>query len=159
MSNTSYAEIGAIDDVCVQKNVGYMSILKHVQHVPYLRLNLISTYVLDLNGYYNSFNYRQWKFTKCSIMVTKGKLGTHSTRLKWRQIKVIWVQWNMILYQTCGIGGWLIWMRKDCRFWQKKSLLHFSKGASLNSCDDCLYIKHNQIFFSSSSKRKKMYLN
>ena len=43
MSNSIYSKIVRIDDVCIKTNVGCMLMLKHVQHVPDLRMNVFST--------------------------------------------------------------------------------------------------------------------
>ena len=47
MGNDSYADIVEIGDICVKANTGYTLILKDIRHVPNIRLNLISTHVLD----------------------------------------------------------------------------------------------------------------
>ena len=43
IGNNSYADLVGIGDVCVETNTGYTLALKDVQHVPDMRLNLIST--------------------------------------------------------------------------------------------------------------------
>ena len=43
MSNSIYSKIVRIDDVCIKTNVGCMLMLKHVRHVPDLRMNVFST--------------------------------------------------------------------------------------------------------------------
>ena len=55
MGNDSYVDIVGICDICVRANTGYTLILKDVRHVPEIRLNLISTHVLDKEGYGNYF--------------------------------------------------------------------------------------------------------
>ena len=55
IGNNSYADIVGIGDVYVETNTGYTLALKTVQHVPDMRLNLISTHILDKEGYVNYF--------------------------------------------------------------------------------------------------------
>ena len=55
MGNDSYADIVGIGDIYVRTNTGYTLILKDVRYVPNIRLNLISTHVLDKEGYGNYF--------------------------------------------------------------------------------------------------------
>ena len=61
MGNDSYADIVGIGDICVRANIGYTLILKDVRHVPDIRLNLISTHVLDKEGYGNYFRDGKWR--------------------------------------------------------------------------------------------------
>ena len=55
MGNNSYVDIVGIGDICVETNIGYTLTLGNVRHVPNLRLNLISTHILDKEGYGNYF--------------------------------------------------------------------------------------------------------
>ena len=61
MGNDSYADIVGIGDICVRANTRYTLILKDVRHVPDIRLNLISTHVLDKEGYGNYFCDGKWR--------------------------------------------------------------------------------------------------
>ena len=56
MGNDSYANIVGICDICVRANTRYILILKDVRHVPDIHLNLISTHILNKEGYDNYFN-------------------------------------------------------------------------------------------------------
>ena len=55
MGNDSYANIVGIGDICVRANTRYILILKDVRHDPDIHLNLISTHVLNKEGYGNYF--------------------------------------------------------------------------------------------------------
>ena len=55
MGNDSYADIVGICDICIRANTGSTLIMKDVRHVSDIRLNLISTHVLDKGGYGNYF--------------------------------------------------------------------------------------------------------
>ena len=48
MSNSIYSKIVRIDDVCIKTNVGCMLMLKHVRHVPDLRMNVFSTLAIQI---------------------------------------------------------------------------------------------------------------
>ena len=47
MGNSSYSKIVGIGDLCIKTNVGSTVILKDVQHVPNLRMNVFSTLTID----------------------------------------------------------------------------------------------------------------
>ena len=55
MENSSHSKIVGIGDVCFETNMGCKLTLKDVRHVPNLRLNLMSGFVLDKQGYGNHF--------------------------------------------------------------------------------------------------------
>ena len=74
MGNDSYADIVGIGDICVRANTGYTLILKDVRHVPDIRLNLISTHVLDKEGYDNYFHDGKWRLSKGSLVFARGKI-------------------------------------------------------------------------------------
>ena len=74
MGNDSYADIVGIGDICVRANTGYTLILKDVRHVPEIRLNLISTHVLDKEGYGNYFCGEKWRLSKGSLVFARGKI-------------------------------------------------------------------------------------
>ena len=74
MGNDSYADIVGIGDIYVRTNTGYTLILKDVRHVPDIRLNLISTHVLDKEGYGNYFCGEKWRLSKGSLVFAKGKI-------------------------------------------------------------------------------------
>ena len=47
MGNSSFSKIVVIGDVCIKTNVGSVVMLKDVQHVPNLRMNVFSTLAID----------------------------------------------------------------------------------------------------------------
>ena len=55
MGNKGASKIVGIRDICLETRIGYKLLLKYVRHVPYIRLNLISTSKLDVDGYTNQF--------------------------------------------------------------------------------------------------------
>ena len=64
MGNDSYADIVGIGDICVRANTGYTLILKDVRHVLEICLNLISTHVLNKEGYGSYFRDGKWRLSK-----------------------------------------------------------------------------------------------
>ena len=61
MGNNSYADIVGIRDFCVETNIGYTLALKNVRQVPDMCSNLISTHILDKEGYGNYFGDGKWR--------------------------------------------------------------------------------------------------
>lgn len=54
-------------------NDGYLLRLKNMRHISELRINFLSTGVLDTAGYPLRFAQRMWKRVKDSLVITKGK--------------------------------------------------------------------------------------
>ena len=84
MSNFIYSKIVRIDDVCIKTNVGCMLMLKHVRHVPNLRMNVFSTLAIDQAGYCNHLGNGRWKLSKGSLVVARGHAccGMYRTHVK-----------------------------------------------------------------------------
>ena len=74
MGNDYYADIVGICNICVKVTTGYTPILKDVRHVPDIRQNLISTHVLDKEGYGNYFRDGKWRLSKGSLVFARGKI-------------------------------------------------------------------------------------
>ena len=58
--------------------------LKDVQHIQNLRLNLISMHMLDKDGYNHFINSGNWKLTKGTLVVARGRLccSLYKTQVK-----------------------------------------------------------------------------
>ncbi|KAL3839442.1 hypothetical protein ACJIZ3_024033 [Penstemon smallii] len=72
MGNDGLAQVVGKGDVCLKTN-GSILMLKDVRHAPDIRLNLISAGKLDDEGYCNTFHEGQWKLTKGSLFLARGK--------------------------------------------------------------------------------------
>ena len=72
MGNSSYSKIVGIGDVCIETNVGSTVMLKDVQHVIDLRMNMFSTLAMDCAVYCNYLGNGRWKLTKGSLVVASG---------------------------------------------------------------------------------------
>ena len=58
--------------MCIETNVGSTMMLKDVQHVPDLRMNVFSTLAMDRVGYCNYLGNGRWKLTKGPLVVARG---------------------------------------------------------------------------------------
>lgn len=54
IGNTGLSRIAGIGDICLKFDTGMELVLHNVKHVPDMRLNIISTGLLDEDGYHNS---------------------------------------------------------------------------------------------------------
>ena len=87
MGNSSYSKIVEIGDVCIEINVGNTMMLKDVQHVPDIRMDVFSTLVMDRASYCNYLGNGRWKLTKGPLVVARehvccGMYKTHVVGLK-----------------------------------------------------------------------------
>ncbi|GLU00723.1 hypothetical protein SLE2022_180690 [Rubroshorea leprosula] len=73
MGNKSVSHIMGVGDICVQTNVGCTLTLKNVRHVPDMCMNLLSAKALDEEGYAHYYGNGNWKLTKGSMVVAKGR--------------------------------------------------------------------------------------
>ena len=71
MGNNSYADIVGTRDVYVKTNTRYTLALKNVRYVPDMGLNLISTHILDKEGYGNNFGDGKWRLSRGSLVLTR----------------------------------------------------------------------------------------
>ena len=94
MGNSSYSKIVGIGDLCIKTNVGSTVMLKDVQHVPNLRMNVFSTLTIDWAGYCNYLGNWRWKLTKGPLVIVRrhaccGMCMTHvkTCKKKFNEIK------------------------------------------------------------------------
>ena len=57
--------------MCIETNVGSTMMLKDVQHVLDLRMNVFFTLVMDQVGYCNHLENGRWKLIKGSLVVAR----------------------------------------------------------------------------------------
>ncbi|KAK9005266.1 hypothetical protein V6N11_042709 [Hibiscus sabdariffa] len=77
MGNERLVSVTGMGDVSLVSNNGTKLILKDVRHAPDIRLNLISAERLDDGGFCNTFSDGQWKLTKGSLVVARGKKSSN----------------------------------------------------------------------------------
>ena len=73
MGNEESSKVVGVGDVCLKFDTGMELILHDVKHVPDMRLNLISVGRLDDENYHNYFGKNEWKLTRGSMVVARGK--------------------------------------------------------------------------------------
>ncbi|GMI85506.1 hypothetical protein HRI_002219900 [Hibiscus trionum] len=77
MGNVNLVLVIGMRDVSLVSNNGTKLTLNDVRHAPDIRLNLISAGKLDDEGFCNIFSEGQWKLTKGSLIVTRGKKSSN----------------------------------------------------------------------------------
>ena len=124
-----------------------------------MRLNLISTHILDKEGYDNYFGDGKWRLSRGSLVLAKGKI--FCTLYK-TQVKVC----KDVVIATQEDSTPNLWHRrlahmseKELQILAKKSLIPFAKGILLKSCDYCLFGKQHRVSFCIPSTRKLNVLN
>ena len=81
MTHESVARCIGVGQVCLEMSNGLRLILKHVKHVPDVRLNLLSVGKLCDENYNSSFAGDSWKLTKGSMVVGRGTKPVSYTHL------------------------------------------------------------------------------
>ena len=74
IGNESVSWIMGIGDICMQTSMRYALTLMDVRHILDLCLNLIFLHMLDKDGYSQFIGSGNWKLTKGSLVVARGKL-------------------------------------------------------------------------------------
>ncbi|KAK8595939.1 hypothetical protein V6N12_064445 [Hibiscus sabdariffa] len=77
MGNDGLVSVTGMGNVSLVSNNGTKLILKDVKHALDIRLNLISAGRLDDKGFCNNFSDGQWKLTKSSLVVARGKKSSN----------------------------------------------------------------------------------
>ena len=155
MGNDGLAKITGIGDVCLETNNGTKLILKNVKHIPDIRLNLISAGKLDDEGYCNTFVNGQWKLTKGSMVVARGK--------KFSTLYILQAKLSKDIVNAIEDESMVeLWHKrlahmseKGLTVLAKKNLLSGMKTAPLKKCTHCLAGKQNRISFQSSPPSRK----
>jgi hypothetical protein len=73
MGNSSHSSITGIGDIYLQTDIGCRLTLKDVRHIPDLCLNLISGDASDKYGFKHYLGGGEWKLSKGSMVVARGK--------------------------------------------------------------------------------------
>ena len=108
MGNKSLCDIKGVGYLIVKTKNGSNLLLKQVRHVPELGMNLISTGILDDEGYHTMFGKRIWKVIKGALVVAKGlKVGTLYTL----KVNTTYQMWLLLqkkeTQQIYGISSWV----------------------------------------------------
>ncbi|KAJ4721123.1 Retrovirus-related Pol polyprotein from transposon TNT 1-94 [Melia azedarach] len=155
MGNNGLAKAIGMRDVLLETNNGTMLLLKNVKHIPDIRLNLISAGKLDDEGFSSNFSSGQWKLSKGSMTVARGK---KYSSLYFMQAKIADNSINTVKNKDTIE----LWHRrlghmseKGLIVLAKKNLLSGMKNESLNKCIHCLAGKQTRATFKTSPPSRK----
>ena len=134
---------------------GTALILKNVKHIPDIRMNLISTGKLDDEECCNTCRDSQWKLTRGSMVVAKGK---KCSSLYLMQARVIDSSINA-MGDDSTVELWHNRLghmsEKGLMILAKKNLISGMKKGSLKMCADCLVGKQTKVAFKTHHHTRK----
>ena len=153
IGNFSHSKIVGMGNVCFETNMGYKLTMKYVRHVPNLRLNLMSRFSLDKQGYQNHFGKGKWMLTKGSLVFAKKKkcCTLYKTQGKVCNNELYVIEATSLELWHKRLGNM---SKKRLQLLARKFLIPLAKNESLFSCDHCLVRKQHTISFNSRSKKK-----
>ena len=155
MGNDGSAKAIGMGDVRLETSNGTMLTLKNVKHIPDIRMNLISTGKLDDEGFCNTFRDSQWKLTRGSMVIAKGK---KSSSLYLMQARVIDSSINAV-DDDSTVELWHNRLghmsEKGLMILAKKNLLSGMKKGSLKKCAHCLAGKQTRVAFKTLRHTRK----
>ncbi|GJW69317.1 retrovirus-related pol polyprotein from transposon TNT 1-94, partial [Tanacetum coccineum] len=149
MGNTGRSRIAGIGDICLKFDTGMELVLHNVKHVPDTRHTIISTGLLDEDGYYNSSSNGFWKVTLGSLIMARGKRESnlYMTYPKISKSIVNAVDnhdmtelWNKRLGHMSEKGMSIL---------SKKNMLSRVHDINLKKCSHCLAGKQTRLAFKS----------
>ncbi|KAL4311654.1 hypothetical protein GQ457_01G013270 [Hibiscus cannabinus] len=135
-------------DASLVSNNGTKLKLKDVRDAPDIRLNLISTRRLDDDGFCNSLSDGQWKLTKGSLVLARGKKNTN-----------LYLMHALTSRDTVNVtvnySSTELWHKRLSHMSEKglnclarKDKLFGLKNATLKNCAHCLERKQKRVSFS-----------
>ncbi|KAK8527579.1 hypothetical protein V6N12_054785 [Hibiscus sabdariffa] len=158
MGNDGLVSVTGMGDVGLVSNNGTKLILKDVRHAPDIRLNLISAGRLDDEGFCNTFSDGQWKLTKGSLVVARGKKSSNLYLMKASTSRDT-------VNMTVNDSSTELWHKhlshmseKGLNCLAKKNQLSRLKNATLKNCAYCLAGKQRRVSFSSRPPHRKLEL-
>ena len=155
MGNDGSAKAIGMGDVRLETSNGTVLILKNVKHIPDICMNLISTGKLDDEGFCNTFRDSQWKLTRGSMVIGKGKkcssLYLMQTRVIDSSINVVDDDSTVKLWHN-RLGHM---SEKDLMILAKKNLLSCMKKGSLKGCAHCVAGKQTRVAFKTHHHTRK----
>lgn len=111
----------------LKTNIWCKLLLKDVEHVPNMHLNLISIEKLDDEGYHNQFGGEKWKLRKGSLILVKGRKINTLYKTNARLINGDVVMLRMKFPLRYGIRGLVTLVTWDFKFLKRSSLYLISK--------------------------------
>jgi hypothetical protein len=155
MGNEAKCKIVGMGDIQLETDIGCKLILKDVRHVPEMSFNLISIGKLDDEGYHNYLGGGQWKLSKGSLILARGKKTSTLYKTDARLVKgdaVVVENENSIELWHKRLGHM---SDKGLQILAKEQLLPNNKGMSLTPCTHCLVGKQRRVSFQKSSSSRK----
>ncbi|CAL2256839.1 unnamed protein product [Prunus armeniaca] len=155
MGNDKLSKIVGRGDISLETNTSSHLVLKDVRHVPDMRLNLISTGLLDDEGYTNVFAKGKWKLNKNYLVLTWGK---KENTLYMTHAKV-----NNGYVNALAEDSIELWHKRVRRMREKElqilakreALTGMKKGMLLKSCMHCLAGKQHRASFQYGLAQRK----
>ncbi|GJZ82180.1 putative RNA-directed DNA polymerase [Tanacetum coccineum] len=151
MGNTGLSRIAGIGDICLKFDTGMELVLHNVKHVPDMRLNIISTGLLDEDDYHNSSGNGLWKVTLGSLIVARGK---RESKLYMTHPKIS----KSIVNAIDNDDMTELWHKrlghmseKGMSILSKKNVLSGVHDINLKKCSHCLAGKQTRLAFKSRS--------
>lgn len=155
MGNNGLSKVVGIGDICLKFATGMELVLHNVKHVPDMRLNLISTGLLDDDGYYNNFGNGLWKLTRGSLIVARGKkvskLYIAHPKISNGMVNVV-ENVDMVDLWHKRLGHM---SEKGMSLLYKKNVLSGVRDIHLKKCFHCLAGKQNKVSFKSHPPSRK----
>jgi len=155
MAHRGVARCIGVGQVCLEMSNGSRLVLKHVKHVPDIRLNLLSVGKLCDENYNNSFAGDSWKLTKGSMVVGRGT--KHST-LYITQAKII----KDVVHAAEFVDGTDLWHKRLCHMSEKgksvlvrKNVLSDVGKTHLQKSSHCFGGKQTRVSFKSHLPSRK----
>ncbi|CAL1380337.1 unnamed protein product [Linum trigynum] len=150
MRNGNLSKVIGKGEVFLETMNGTKLLLKDVRHVPEMCLNLISVDKLDEEGYCNTFHNGQWKLTRGSLVLAKGK--------KLSKLYVTEAKISPEIVNSAENGDTIELWHKRLGHMSEKSMAKLAKKkviigldhVHLKKCFDCLVGKQNRVAFKSS---------
>ena len=158
MGNSGISKVVGVGEVCLKFDTGMELFLHDVKHVPDMRMNLISTGLLDDEGYVSSFGNGQWKLTRGSLIVARGK---RCPKLYMTQPKVS----TSIVNAVENVDMIDLWHKrlahmteKGMNMLSKKKVLSGLTDIHLKRCSHCVAGKQNRVSFKSRPPSRREHI-
>ena len=151
MAHESIARCIGVGQVCLEMCNDSRLILKHVKHVPDVRLNLLSIGKLCDENYNNSFAGDSWKLTKGSMVVGR---GTKHSALYITQAKIV----KDVVHEAEFVNGTDLWHKSLCHMSDKGNFVLVRRDvgkAHLQKSSHCFGGKKNRVSFKSQLPSRK----
>ncbi|BBG96644.1 hypothetical protein Prudu_005502 [Prunus dulcis] len=155
MGNDKLSKIVGRGDISLETNTSCHLVLKDVRHVPNMHLNLISTGLLDDEGYTNVFAKGKWKLSKNSLILAQGK--------KENTIYMTHVKVSNGYVNALAENSIELWHKRLDHMSEKglqilakrEAPTGMKKGMPLKSCMHCLAGKHHRASFQHGHAQRK----